>query len=90
MDYLDDWDWLFPKRVNSGYASYGKQGEHHVSKHVFHCTYCGCCWQREQDAVPTVYGQSKYEDFPAYGLKKKKCLECKAKEAEDAISDAKK
>ena len=67
-----------------------KQGERHVSKLVFHCTYCGCCWQKEQDTVPTVYGQSKYEDFPAYGLTKKKCLECKAKEAEDAISDAKK
>ena len=42
---------------------------------VFYCEMCKRAW--EDYWISTKKRVNKYEDFPTYGLKRKKCLDCK-------------
>ena len=43
---------------------------------IFHCKYCGDCWQKCEPSIRKKDAIHYYIDFPSYGKTKKICPSC--------------
>lgn len=81
VDFMGDWGWLYTTNINDNTVFRGKAGQKKLGMYMYYCKHCNQAWQLTDKT--NRYGIMRFEDFPSYGLKRRKCKACKTWEKID-------
>ena len=90
-NYLEGWEWLFntlPSQVSTKHKF--QKRKQSIFNVLHYCKTCERVWELDKMSAQggRVYsGLEHYDNFPSFGLPKKKCLSCKGGKNGSNIQD---